>query len=323
MADKKTIKCRSHDGTFMVLPRRGRPPVKCTDENPCNGHPQFAKIRQTQQRVARAAGITTVKDSDGRVTALRGPSRVERTASAIKNSRRAEPLKLDPAGDDLDCMNAAELRSYARRIGASTLTTLTDAEELRDGLRKYRVIREGGEVDTPVESEPEASVAPTPNPGPAAEAKAAKDRLVALGWAAKGRATSDGRCVYATVTATRGEEMLVMTWHDNVLVKQDYSLWAHDVPAEKQRQLPRKLGFDPDETPDRELVQRLSGMKVTWWNKLAGTQETAIMGKDKIRIEHSYNGIGDETPDDRIIHFCDPSSGGFRAFRVGALLKIG
>ena len=322
MADKKRIMCRSHDGVFMVLPRRGRPPVKCTDDNPCTGHPQFAKIRQTQQRVAKAAGITTVKDDTGQVVALQGPSRVERTASTIKNARRAERANLDPAGDDLDCMNAAELRSYARRIGASTLTKLTEADDLRRGLRKYRIIREGGEVDTPVESDAAETVAIAQNTGPTAEAKAAKERLVALGWDAKGRAwTSDGRC-HAEITATRGDEMLVMTWHDNVLIQQDYSLWSPDVPASNQRPA-HKLGFDPDETPDRELVQRLAGMKVTWWNKLAGTQETAIMGKDKIRIEHSYTGIGDETPDDRIIHFCDPSSGGFRAFRVGALLKIG
>lgn len=31
----KRITCRVHGGTFLVEPKRGRPPVKCSEDNPC------------------------------------------------------------------------------------------------------------------------------------------------------------------------------------------------------------------------------------------------------------------------------------------------
>jgi len=284
MADKLTINCTVHDGgKFAIIPKRGRRPSKCTEVNPCTAHPQFASIRATQRRVTRAAGLETVKDDSGKVVAIQGPSRVELAASSIKNQR---------------------ITSYVEQLNGMDMTATAVA---------------------PVESEPK----PQPVRNPCLPmAKAAKERLVALGWTCKGRAwleepglnTVAVPC--AEVIASRGDELLTMSWRDGKLIKQDYSLWSPDVPAEKQRPI-HKLGFDPDETSDRELVQLLSGVRVTWWNKLAGASDSAIMGTDKIRIEHCYTGTGDETPDDRIIHFCDPSSGGFRSFRVGALLKIG
>lgn len=35
----KRITCRTHGGTFLIEPKRGRPPVKCSDDNPCSEHP--------------------------------------------------------------------------------------------------------------------------------------------------------------------------------------------------------------------------------------------------------------------------------------------
>lgn len=35
----KSITCREHGGTFEIESRRGRPPVRCTDENPCTANP--------------------------------------------------------------------------------------------------------------------------------------------------------------------------------------------------------------------------------------------------------------------------------------------
>jgi hypothetical protein len=32
----KRITCRVHGGTFVIEPKRGRPPVKCNDDNPCS-----------------------------------------------------------------------------------------------------------------------------------------------------------------------------------------------------------------------------------------------------------------------------------------------
>lgn len=31
----KQIKCREHGGTFSITPKRGRPPVRCSEDNPC------------------------------------------------------------------------------------------------------------------------------------------------------------------------------------------------------------------------------------------------------------------------------------------------
>jgi hypothetical protein len=133
MTDKLTINCTVHDGgKFAIIPKRGRRPSKCTEVNPCTAHPNFASIKATQKRVTKAAGLTALEGD-----LVDGMGRVARAASAIKNARQAEQANLEPASDDLDSMTAGELRSYARRIGASTLTKLSNADDLRRGLRKY------------------------------------------------------------------------------------------------------------------------------------------------------------------------------------------
>jgi hypothetical protein len=124
----------------------------------------------------------------------------------------------------------------------------------------------------------------------------------------------------STLCATRGAEVLTMMFRDNVCVSQDYSLWDVDHP-------PLPPGNDAftasewDEVPDKALVRALAGMRVFWWNNLAQKEEMAIVG-NKIQITHMYNGIGDETPADRIIKFTTHGEGSFRAFRIGALMRV-
>lgn len=317
----KQLTCRNHGGTFMVVSARGRPPVKCTESNPCTAHPNHRSITATQRRVTAAAGITTV----------------ERTASTIKNARSAV--------DDLDGMTARELREYALKIGASSITKLTKASELRSALRRYIAHRnELTERDAavvsvahaprkisvePVFKAPEAPVKATiikptvvtVNPC-AALATAAKEQLESLGWSIKGRVWRDEVCTWAELTAARGEELITITWKDGALLAQNYMLWNCDQPHKNNAPV-HKLKFDPDEMSDKEIVRAISGMKVTWWNRLGNSEETAVVPADKIKIEHNYNGHGDETPGDRIVTLCDRNAGGFRSFRLGALLKIG
>ena len=107
---------------------------------------------------------------------------------------------------------------------------------------------------------------------------------------------------------------------DGQCVSQEYSLWS-DKPSANNKPA-GSLTFDPDECTDRELIRALAGCKVTWWNKLGQFEQTAIVDAGKIQIEHLYNSIGDETPGDRIIKFIDKGNGGFKAFRLGALLKV-
>jgi hypothetical protein len=146
---------------------------------------------------------------------------------------------------------------------------------------------------------------------------AAKEKLEALDWVVSGNAKGES----AGLTAVRGEEMITMLWLEGRCIDQQYSLWS-EMPAENGKPAD-KLTFDPDECTDRELVRALSGMKVTWWNKLGAYEETAIIDPQRIQVEHSYSGIGDESPGDRIVKFIDKGGQGFRAFRVAALLKVG
>lgn len=153
-------------------------------------------------------------------------------------------------------------------------------------------------------------------------AKAAKEFLTTNGWIVRGKGWHKDGSDFASVTATRGEEMIYIIWREGVCVDQQYSLWRTEKPSANGKP-ESKLTFDPDEVPDAELAQLLVGSKVTWYNRLAGRAETAYCGRERITIEHGYNATGDETPGERIIKFIDADGQGFRAFRLDALLKVG
>ncbi len=181
---------------------------------------------------------------------------------------------------------------------------------------EYEPVRQ----DKPVEAAPKPRTA---EPRWLTKAKQTKAQLEALGWQAEGSANASN--LLATVTATRGTELLVITWDtaSGELLSQDYSLWDTSVGTGRNGKPDSKLPFDPDEVPDRSLVEFLRGTKVTWWNSLAQANETAVVSPDKITIEHSYNGLDDEVPGDRIVKFADHEGKGFRAFRLAALIKVG
>lgn len=153
-------------------------------------------------------------------------------------------------------------------------------------------------------------------------AMAVKNRLGLQGWECKGKGffNEDGGAG-AELLAVRGEEMLVMYWLDGDCTLQEYTLW-HPVSGANGKP-DNSLTFNPDECTDRELVRALAGMKCTWWNVLGQKTEEAIIAPESIKIEHAYNGLGDEAPGDRIVKFIEHGGAGFRAFRVSALLKVG
>ena len=240
-----TIQCRDHGGTFQIQPKRGRRPVRCTRENACT-------------RYASSPQRTTEGPPESWV-----PSRVEATASAIKNARMA-----------VEGFNKAHPQVQHMATNPSVVLAM-----------------------------------------------AAKQRLEAQGWLCKGRGWLEDEHEFATLTATRDEETIIMHWNDGQLIQQDYSLW-HEAPSANGK--PRgSLSFAPDECTDRELVRALAGCKVTWWNVLGQKEETAIIAPESIKIEHAYNGHGDETPGDRIVKFIEHGGAGYRAFRMAALLKVG
>ena len=154
-------------------------------------------------------------------------------------------------------------------------------------------------------------------------AKDAKSLLEAQGWSATGKGWTDEDGAYrVSVSAARGEELFHAEWVDGALAgPMQYSLWNTErisVNGAPNSNLP----FDPDEIPDKRLVEYLAGMKLTWFNKLSQGTETAYAGK-RIEIMHAYDGMGDEQGSDRMIRFIDVTGRGYRAFRLGALLKIG
>lgn len=153
-------------------------------------------------------------------------------------------------------------------------------------------------------------------------AMAAKARLEAVGWTVKGRAWIAPMTTWhmAEITCSRGAETLMIVWQDGVLNDQDYQMESIR-PAENGIP-PHSLPFNPEEVTDSELARLISGMKVTWWNSLAGSRETAIVSP-KVNIEHIFVGGGDTDNSKRIVKFIDHSGGGFRAFHAGALLKVG
>lgn len=186
-----------------------------------------------------------------------------------------------------------------------------------------------------VRQEPSEAVSKPRSQGNASldKGKAAKELLEAQGWTVTGKAWTEEADpdgieggphyhVWASVSAARGEETLLLTWVDGQLNSQIYNIWNLDKPSANGKPN-SKLPFDPDEIPDAELARYLVGVKVKWWNRLAGKEESAVCGKDTIEIEHKWTGTGDEYPAARLIKFIDADGGGYRHFRLEQLTKVG
>lgn len=225
----KVFNCRDHGGVFKMPPRRGRPPVRCNETNPCT------KADQAEIAANKITSVVREVPGVGKVAVVTTTKAPESIAEALPAENPSLPLAMD-----------------------------------------------------------------------------AKGQLTALGWQVAGKAKGTS----AQVTATRGAETLIMVWSGGELKAQDYSLSYvkpsdNGVPA-------HSLSFEPDELTNSELVQILRGMKVTWWNTLGNSTESATVG-NKVSIEHIY----DDDREKRIVKFIAHDGGGFRAFHVAALLKVG
>ena len=328
------LHCSAHGGTFTRQSARGRKPSTCKDTNPCTKSPN------------RHATTDTV---------VRGPSRVERTASAIKNRRSTETTT---ATKKLDGMSIGELRAYALAIGMSTGTKATNkpemlrairawqartgrgvavaalqdaAEPIKESTPKSRRTRRGSAAvaftdGTQTTPEPSKTVAvpPTKPNKCIAPAKEAKRRLVALGWKVECVAITEDGTDTATLDGARGDEIIAMRWVDGACVSQQYSMWDQDVPKTNNKPTPKRaLPIDVDTASDADVVRALSGMHIEWWNVLGARAENAVVPGTGMQVQHRYSGLGDETPADRVVTFVDRNAGGYRSFRLGALLKIG
>lgn len=77
----RKLNCREHGGTFTVESKRGRPPVRCTEDNPCSKLTGDRPVRPHPENPSAARGTRVVK------------SRAAETASVIKNRRNAEAIE--------------------------------------------------------------------------------------------------------------------------------------------------------------------------------------------------------------------------------------
>lgn len=310
MAAMKELICRSHGGTFRVPVKRGRQPVRCKPDNHCTRSyvDDNGVLKGSDERGGVKMGTVAPAFSDSPASVQ--PSRVERAASAMKNAGTGPyAAKTADTAPAFSSMSNKELQQYAFKHSIS-LTGITKRSEaiarvsasLAEARRAYNE---------------QLSAAPSPNAQPDWITSALR-RLTPLGWHVS--------CVRGAheyeLTAVRDAELLIMRSQlDGSELTQHYSLFSdnpneNNVPA-------HGLRFDPDEVPDKELISRIAGCKVTWWNTLSRATETAVIPKTGAKIEHNYDGIGDEAPSDRIVKFVDAAGSGFRAFRLGALLRIG
>lgn len=154
----------------------------------------------------------------------------------------------------------------------------------------------------------------------------ARGQLEPLGWALTGKAwfDEDDGVGWAEVSGKRGVELIHLWFRDGQLHSSDYTLW--DAAKESTNGRPKsRLPFNPDEMSDAELAAALRNRKVTWWNRIGKSRETAVVG-EKFKIENNFNYKSNEDDEGeeylRIVTFVDKHGGGFRSFNVHALLKV-
>jgi hypothetical protein len=160
-------------------------------------------------------------------------------------------------------------------------------------------------------------------------ARELREKLEPLGWTCHATKDAEDRSA-VNFSATRDSELIAIRIENGKVMDQRYSIWDAQRPSTNGAPKSR-LAFDPEEMSDVELIKELIGQKVQWWNPLAKRNETAIMPykpENKIKVEHVItwqDGEPDELPGSRVISFVDqtPQHPSFRAFRIGALLKIG
>jgi hypothetical protein len=86
-----------------------------------------------------------------------------------------------------------------------------------------------------------------------------------------------------------------------------------EVPEQEQGR--QKLPFALDDS-ERVILDALAGRKVRWHNRFTAQPEIAVLDTDprRLRLEEQ-NG-------ERVVLFCSPGHGGFRAFRLSAVLAV-
>jgi hypothetical protein len=183
------------------------------------------------------------------------------------------------------------------------------------------------------------------------KAVAFRDEVRKLGWMADAGTAPDGAEEdIVEVLASRGDEHLYIAWKAGGLqhpvtytietrtIKMRNASQAKQYAARTVETASRELGkvatnkafkpkatepqrsrlpFDPSLATDEEVITALLGKTVAWHNKHREAVETGIMGRDAKRIK-----IKEVEGGERTVEFCC-ASGGFRAFHLSALTRVG
>lgn len=308
--ETRTLSCRLHGGTFTIEAKRGRPPVKCGGNYPkCTEFEGTEGVSRTTTKTARRTRVVTKENTPS--AAQKGRPQARPGSEAAKKEHVSlKQLKRD--------VQSAVTQAHERRAVA--------AQKPRKALTEVHTPEEIREAKATAQKGSQAILGAT-----VALAMEAKAKLEAQGWTCEGRGwvdpveVSPGKTVggvpCAELIASRGDERITLLWRGDKLVDQQYSLWDMEQPHKNE--MPEVgISSEFDEWSDKELVEYMAGKKVTWWNKLGKNKETAYV-PETVKIAHNYNGVGDETPADRIVTIVDHGGTGYRSFRVGQLLKIG
>lgn len=311
----KKISCRDHaGGVFTVAPRRGRPPVRCTEDNPCTtaNKPMRPGSREAQV-------VITPEDDIHSMTLgqLKAYSRKHFSTISKLNSRSQLISAIERQWEKQSSAEKSASGKTAR--GEARITT----EERVRNSNAIRAISESRMTTEKAEPRFRASdeVKNAHGRDKSLElAQKAKAQLVAQGWEVQGSAKGD----VITISAHRGDELLSIVWKDGVAIDQSYSLWSVDKPSQNGEIPAHSLPFDPEWATDGEIAAHLVGMKITWWNRIAGKEEKGVCGHGTISIEHRFDGAGHEIPSERLIKFLDGgTTGRMRLIQLGQLLKVG
>jgi len=102
----KSLKCREHNGNFMVEARRGRPPVKCNADNPCDA------VQTAKRKLAKATGMHEEQ------IVIRGTGKPTRKELAAERERLAVADKVAVETNRRKDALAAEIKSRRSSVAS-------------------------------------------------------------------------------------------------------------------------------------------------------------------------------------------------------------
>lgn len=122
----KKIKCREHGGYFRVEVRRGRPPVRCTEENSCDAQ-TIAQPKRGNQAAVRTGRATVVAAQSKTPTSAATPASASASAKGDRanwvEGRAATTKKINEIFKELIVLGWDARRSWIDNTSAELTAT--------------------------------------------------------------------------------------------------------------------------------------------------------------------------------------------------------